>query len=160
MKRGRAFHRPLYRFQEKALPPQPPQPQRENNKAQYTRSFSLHLLCACGGSVATHLKLIAVFILIFCRFTPSYAQTVIDDQREDTQFWNETQIIFPMRDRVDLMLFGVLRIGRDLARPVDERGGAGVAFKTNRFLTVIPTWLYIAQQPTATSKNIEHRPIC
>ena len=103
------------------------------------------------------LKLIAVFFLIFCCFTPLYAQTVIDDQSEDTQFWNETQIIFPMRDRADLMFFGVLRMGRDLARPVDERGGAGVAFKANRFLTIIPTWLYVAQQPTATSKNIEHR---
>jgi uncharacterized protein DUF2490 len=103
------------------------------------------------------LKLIAAFFLIFCCFTPSYAQSVIDDQGEDTQFWNETQIIFPMRDRVDLMLFGVLRMGRDLARPVDERGGVGVAVKTNKFLTVIPTWLYIAQQPTAMSKNVEHR---
>ena len=103
------------------------------------------------------LKLIVVFSLIFCCFTPSYAQTDIDDQGEETQFWTETQIIFPTRDRVDLMLFGVLRMGRDLARPVDERGGVGVAFKTNKFLTVIPTWLYIAQQPTAMSKNVGHR---
>ena len=64
--------------------------------------------------MAIHLKLIAVFFLIFCCFTPSYAQTVIDDQSEDTQFWNETQIIFPMRERVNLMLFAVLRMGRDL----------------------------------------------
>src|SRR5215510_4374546 len=87
----------------------------------------------------------------------SAAQTVAADAREDLQFWNETQVIMPTNERIDLMLFGVLRIGRDLARPVDERGGTGVAFKTTKILTIIPTWLYVAQQPTATRKNIEHR---
>ena len=98
----------------------------------------------------------AIVLNLCAAATPS-AQTVIDDPREDIQFWNETQVIMPTNERVDLMLFGVLRMGRDLARPVDERGGAGVAFKTNKFLTIIPTWLYVAQQPTATRKNIEHR---
>src|SRR5262245_11182613 len=66
-------------------------------------------------------------ILNLCAAATSSAQTVADEPREDTQFWNETQIIMPVNERVDLMLFGVLRIGRDLARPVDERGGVGVA---------------------------------
>jgi len=96
-------------------------------------------------------------VLNLCVAATSSAQTVAADAREDLQFWNETQVIMRTNERIDLMLFGVLRMGRDLARPVDERGGAGVAFKTNKFLTIIPTWLYIAQQPTATSKNTEHR---
>jgi len=87
MKRGRAFHRPLYRFQEKSIAAEA---QRENNRVRYRRSFSLHSLCASGGSVAIHLKLIAVFLLIFCCFTPSSAQNVIDDQSEDTQFHQST----------------------------------------------------------------------
>ncbi len=87
----------------------------------------------------------------------SYAQTVVEEPREDIQFWNETQIIMPMNERMDLMLFGVLRIGRDLSRPVDERGGVGIAMKPSKYLSIIPTWLYVAQQPTATRKNIEHR---
>jgi hypothetical protein len=85
------------------------------------------------------------------------AQPAVEEPREDIQFWNETQIIMPMNERLDLMLFGVLRIGRDLHRPVDERGGVGVAMKPTRFLSIIPTWLYVSQQPTATRKNIEHR---
>src|SRR5215470_1417315 len=96
-------------------------------------------------------------VLNLCVAATSSAQTVAADAREDLQFWNETQVIMQTNERIDLMLFGVLRMGRDLARHVDERGGAGVAFKTNKFLTITPTWLYIAQQPTATSKNIEHR---
>jgi hypothetical protein len=85
------------------------------------------------------------------------AQTLADDPREDLQFWNETQVYLPLHERADLVLFGVLRLGRDLSRPVDERGGAGVALKFNRYLTVTPTWLYVAQQPTAARKNAEHR---
>jgi Protein of unknown function (DUF2490) len=96
-------------------------------------------------------------VLNLCAAAASSAQTVADAPREGLQFWNETQVIMPTNERIDLMLFGVLRMGRNLARPVDERGGAGVALKTNKFLTITPTWLYVAQQPTATSKNIEHR---
>jgi hypothetical protein len=105
------------------------------------------------------LAIVITFVtaLTLCAPARASAQTVTDAPREDTQFWNETQIIIPMRERVDMMVFGVLRMGRDLARPVDERGGVGFAFKTNKFLTIIPTWLYVAQQPTATNKNIEHR---
>jgi Protein of unknown function (DUF2490) len=105
------------------------------------------------------LNFIAIFCLISCSVTPSSAQSVVDEQSDDTQFWNETQIIVPMCDSADLMFFGVLRMGRDLARPVDERGGVGVALKASKFLTIIPTWLYIAHQPAATRKNIEHRMI-
>jgi len=116
---------------------------------------------ALSQSLRRAFVVIHAITLTLCAGVAASAQpgsrTVAEDPREDTQFWHETQIIFPMRDRVDLMLFGVLRMGRDLARPVDERGGAGVAFKTNKILTIIPTWLYVAQQPTATRKNIEHR---
>jgi hypothetical protein len=94
--------------------------------------------------------------LMFCAAATTFAQTT-GDPREDVQFWNETQIIIPMDERVDLMIFGVLRVGRNLNRPVDERGGVGVAFKPSKFLSIIPTWLYVAQQPTPTLKNIEHR---
>jgi len=97
-------------------------------------------------------------VLMFCAAATTAAQTA-GDPREDVQFWNETQLIIPMNERVDLMIFGVLRVGRDLSRPVDERGGVGVAFKPSKFLSIIPTWLYVAQQPTATRKNIEHRMI-
>ncbi|MGH9938737.1 MAG: hypothetical protein ACREAM_21055, partial [Blastocatellia bacterium] len=96
-------------------------------------------------------------VLMFCAAATTSAQTVAGDPREDVQFWSETQIIIPMRERVDLMMIGVLRLGRDLTHPVDERGGAAIAFKGNKFLTIIPTWLYVAQQPTAARKNIEHR---
>jgi hypothetical protein len=102
-------------------------------------------------------KIIALLILLLSVALPVCAQSSDSDSRDDVQFWNETQIFLPLRDGTDLMFFGVLRQGRDLARPVDERGGVGLALKANKYLTIIPTWLYIAQQPTPTRKNIEHR---
>ena len=77
--------------------------------------------------------------------------------REDTQFWNETQLIAPVNKKLDVVMFGVLRVGRDLTRPVDERIGAGVAFKPNRHFTFQPHYLYVAQQPFAGRKVFEHR---
>lgn len=77
--------------------------------------------------------------------------------REDTQFWNETQLIVPLDEKVDLILIGVLRLGQDVSRPVDERAGGAVAFKPHKYLTIQPTYLYVAQQPSEGQKNFEHR---
>lgn len=77
------------------------------------------------------------------------AQTTVPPPREDHQFWNEAQIIKPISKRQDLVLIGVLRIGREWTRPVDERIGAGWAFKLNPHLTIMPTYIHVAYQPFA-----------
>jgi hypothetical protein len=102
-------------------------------------------------------KIAALLILLLSAALPVCAQSSAADSPDDVQFWNETQIFLPLREGTELVLFGVLRQGRDLTRPVDERGGVGLAFKANKYLTFTPTWLYLAQQPAATRKNIEHR---
>jgi hypothetical protein len=63
--------------------------------------------------------------------------------REDTQFWNETQVILPVNDRVSLIFLGVLRLGRNIHRPTDERAGASVSFRLNDYLGVQLTYQYI-----------------
>ena len=99
-----------------------------------------------------------ILALLITSVTASYvlAQTSLPP-REDTQFWNETQIIAPVAKKLDVLMFGVLRVGRDVRRPVDERIGAGVAFKPNRYMTFQPHYLYVAQQPFAGRKVFEHR---
>lgn len=77
--------------------------------------------------------------------------------RDDGQFWNETQLIKPLTKTKDLIVIGVVRVGRDLARPVDERIGAAIAFKLNKYLTLQPTYLYVDQQPFAGRRISEHR---
>ncbi|MGH9842587.1 MAG: DUF2490 domain-containing protein [Blastocatellia bacterium] len=85
------------------------------------------------------------------------AQTSQPPPRDDNQSWNEVQLIAPIHKKADFMWIGVLRVGRNFDRPVDERIGGAVAFKPNKYLTLAPTYLYVAQQPFAGSKVIEHR---
>jgi Protein of unknown function (DUF2490) len=86
----------------------------------------------------------------------AFAQTS-PPPRDDNQSWNEVQIYAPISKKVDFVLLGVLRVGRNFNRPVDERIGGAFAFKLNKYLTLMPTYLYIAQQPFAGRKVIEHR---
>jgi hypothetical protein len=79
--------------------------------------------------------------------------------RDDRQFWSEIQLIKSLVKDADLVVIAGLRLGRDWQRPVDERLGAGVAFKVNRFLTIMPTYLYVDQQPYAGIRISEHRAV-
>jgi hypothetical protein len=85
------------------------------------------------------------------------AQSVSPEPREDNQFWSETQMIMPLHKKADLILIGVFRAGRDFRHPVDERIGAGIALKLHKYVTLTPTYLYVAQQPSEGRKNFEHR---
>lgn len=55
--------------------------------------------------------------------------------QEGSLFWNDTQSIKPLGRSKDLIIIGVLCVGRDFGRPVDERIGAGLTFKSNKYLT-------------------------
>lgn len=94
-------------------------------------------------------------ILLFCYLNTVHAQPA--PPRTDNQFWHETQLIKPVSRDKDLVIIGVLRQGRDFARPVDERLGAGLAFKLSKYLTIMPTYLYVDQQPFAGRRIQEHR---
>ncbi|MFN7931113.1 MAG: DUF2490 domain-containing protein [Blastocatellia bacterium] len=86
---------------------------------------------------------------------PVLAQTT--PPREDNQFWNETQLIKAVGKKTDVIFIGVLRLGRDWERPVDERAGLAVAWKANKYVTVAPTYIYVDQQPYAGRRIQEHR---
>lgn len=101
----------------------------------------------------------AVFFLTLVLSMLSAVQAQPTPSREDNQFWNETQLIKPLSKDKDLIIIGVLRVGRNFARPVDERIGAGLAFKLNKYLTIMPTYIYVDQQPFAGRRIQEHRVI-
>ncbi len=93
-------------------------------------------------------------MMILSGFT-AFSQTL--PPRDDNQFWNETQVIKPTGKNKELIVIGVLRTGRDFARPVDERIGAGLNFKLNKQLSIIPTYVYVDQQPYDGRRIQEHR---
>ena len=102
-------------------------------------------------AVKTALALCVLFILggVVCgQTTPS---------RHDTQNWNDVFLTVPLSKRVDYVMQGTLRNGRNLHRPVDERLGIGLSFKLGKHLTVAPNYLYIGTQPFEGRRVFEDR---
>ena len=58
---------------------------------------------------------------------------------------------------MDFVLLGVVRFGRNVSRPVNERVGAGILVRCGKYLTVLPSYQYVASQPTSTNHSTEHR---
>jgi hypothetical protein len=84
-------------------------------------------------------------------------QSSCPPQRCDTQVWNDTQLAIALNKKVDFLLLGTLRLGRNVSRPVDERIGFGFSFKVGKYLTFTPSYLYIATQPLKNQKGFENR---
>jgi len=107
------------------------------------------------------------FILLFIVIclSPVLSQTVTDNT--DYQFWNETQLIFPLvkteddsgktTDKLSVFLNGNLRVGRNIRHFVDERIGFGFNYRYNKYVSLTPSYIYIAQQPAAGVKQYESR---
>lgn len=84
-----------------------------------------------------------------------YAQS--PSLRHDTQIWNDTQLAIALNKRVDFLLLGTIRIGREVSRPVDERIGAGFSIKVGKYVTLNPAYYYIGTQPIKNRKAYENR---
>jgi len=94
-------------------------------------------------------------LLLFSAFSAN-AQS-IGQSKTDTQEWNDVQFAVPLSDKIDFVLQGTLRFGRDISRPVDERLGVGFSFKIGKYLTVTPAYMHIATQPFRNIKQFENR---
>ena len=90
-------------------------------------------------------------------FVPGLVNGQSKSGRHDTQIWNDTQLAIGLNKKVDLLLLGTLRIGREVSRPVDERIGFGFSVKAGKYLTFQPSYLYIATQPLKNTKGFENR---
>jgi hypothetical protein len=111
-------------------------------------------------------KLFLLLLTVFCCLSPVLSQTS-ETADLDYQFWNETQLIFPLvkseddsgetTDKLSLFLNGNLRVGRNIRRLVDERIGFGFDYKHNKYVSFTPSYIYIAQQPAAGVKQYESR---
>ena len=99
------------------------------------------------------LRAVVLFLFIFVP-TPVRAQLL---DPTDTQQWTEVQLAVPISKTVDFNLFGALRIGRDISRPVDERMGVGFTFRIGEYLTVQPAYLNLGMQPFEGRRVWENR---
>jgi hypothetical protein len=75
----------------------------------------------------------------------------------DIQEWNDVQIAVPVTRDIEYNLYGTLRFGRDMSRPVDERVGVGFTFRTGKYLSFATAYLHIGMQPFEGRKLWESR---
>ena len=101
-------------------------------------------------------RLVLLLMITSAGCLTMFAQTA-KPPRDDLQVWTETQVAIPLDSNVNLVLLGTVRFGRNVSRPVNERIGAGVSFKAGKYLTIFPSYLRVAAQPTATSHSTEDR---
>ncbi len=76
---------------------------------------------------------------------------------DDTQIWNDVQLIYHLNKKTDVFLTGTFRLGRNITHPIDERIGSGINFKPSKYISISPSYLYIAQQPLKNIKRYENR---
>jgi|RhiMetdeSRZDD1v2_1073273.scaffolds.fasta_scaffold215512_2 uncharacterized protein DUF2490 len=103
----------------------------------------------------THLQRLAPVVLTLALCT-AVTKTQTRSQT-DTQEWNDVQLYAPVTKTVDFVVYGTLRIGRNITHSVDERIGAGFSFKLGKYLTVVPWYLHITTQPFEHVSAYENR---
>ena len=100
---------------------------------------------------------IAVCSIFTCVAGIASAQATSPPPTDDTQLWSDVQLTVPLKKKVDLILTGTFRLGRNLTNPIEERGAISLAFKANNYLTFETGYLYIATQPSKIRRNYENR---
>ncbi len=88
-------------------------------------------------------------------------------QSRDFQVWNETTLVFPLKKttdadgksstRISLLVMGTLRLGQNRLFPIERRIGAGLNFRVNKYLSVMPSYYYRNAEPRRGRKESEHR---
>lgn len=113
------------------------------------------------------MKKINFLPVIFILFFISAANSQIAPPENDVQFWNDTQVSFPLIkskdskgkefDRFSFSLLGTFRAGKNISRPIDERIGFGFDYTINQYASFSPSYIYRAGQPVVGRKEFEHR---
>ena len=107
--------------------------------------------------------LIFLVPVLFC-FTPVFAQSAVDDS--DVVGWSDVTVGTPLIEKeengkkVDLLSLNFtagLRFGRDLKRPIDQRVGAALTYRINKYFSVGSGYLYRRFRPTEAPRQFEHR---
>lgn len=107
-------------------------------------------------------KFLYFTFLVFILTLHNFSQTALPEN--DFQVWNETQFLIPLKKsddkktgQVSLIFYGLLRGAKYRNGLFDERIGIGLELKVNSFLTITPSYIYRAGQPSEEKKEYESR---
>ncbi len=95
------------------------------------------------------LFLIGVLILF-----AGFAQAQTGD---DTQFWNETTVEFPIDKDISGIVIGNLRVTDNFSDLSDKRIGFAVKFKIKKNISIQPSYLFRVQTAGGRANRYEHR---
>ena len=77
--------------------------------------------------------------------------------REDLESWNDFLLTIPINKKIDIVVQPTLRFGQNITRLTERRVGAGVVFKINKTVAVLPSYTYIEARNILGVFNYEHR---
>lgn len=95
-----------------------------------------------------------VFLIGVLILFAGFAQAQTGD---DTQFWNETTVEFPINKKVSGIVIGNLRVTDDISDLSDKRIGFAVKFKTKKNITIQPNYIFRVQTAGGRANRYEHR---
>ena len=102
----------------------------------------------------------ALLLLITLLFLPIKHSKAQSTDTDDIVNWNDVTLILPLikeNDRLSMSFSGVLRIGRNLRRPIDERGSFSLAYRINKHFSTSIGYLYRRSRLTEQPSQFEHR---
>src|SRR3954471_18269730 len=97
--------------------------------AAFVSIMTMRHFKARGPRLATF----TAIILCLCAASQGQTRALVHD---DNQIWTEYQLAIPFDNKTDFVAIGVVRFGRNVSRPVNERFGFGVSRKIGQYLTV------------------------
>lgn len=103
----------------------------------------------------TGLPFLFFMAISLCAAGRDWAQTPIP--KSDTQSWNDLQLTIPLGKKVDFLVQGTLRLGGNLSKAVDERGGFGFNYKLNQYVTFNELYFHREARPPNGRHEVEER---
>ncbi|MCW5959069.1 MAG: DUF2490 domain-containing protein [Pyrinomonadaceae bacterium] len=113
-----------------------------------------------------NLNRIAACISLALLLSVSAFSQAFVDENSDIVGWSDFTLIVPLLkkeengkkvDRLTMNIGGVFRQGRDLRRPIDERGTVTFNYRFNKYFTAGTGYLYRRFRPTEAPRQYEHR---
>lgn len=95
-----------------------------------------------------------IFLIGVAILFAGFAQAQTGD---DTQFWNETTVEFPINKKVSGIVIGNLRVTDDISDLSDKRIGFAVKFKTKKNISIQPSYIFRVQTADGRANRYEHR---
>lgn len=103
-----------------------------------------------------HRQTILLAALLVCFGISARAQTT-DDSRHDSQIWPDVTVTVRLDEKLSLIFFGTVRLGRNDTALISRQAGIGLSRRFNQRLTGGVHYRFVENEPTPNRLSTEHR---